>query len=212
MHVLTGVWLLYDVVLVSVYSSESATGTYTRSRRGSLPHPAALLGCHRAGSGAPRAAQQPSSSWRFYTSQGICVSAALSTGGFAFRFLDNTFRSTDVFNFDKAQLSQFFLLFFMFFLSYLRIHCEIRESEDLPLCMIQEFCIFTHLHLDIWSILHKLYVLTVGIAVYPDQFDEKTILLIEWFWPPCYRSVDHRPTGLFLDPITVHWSTYLSWC
>lgn len=46
---------------------------------------------------------------------GICVSAALSTGGFAFRFLDNTFRSTDVFNFDEAQLSQFFLFFMFFF-------------------------------------------------------------------------------------------------
>ena len=46
------------------------------------------------------------------------------------------FRSTDVFNFDKAQLTSFSFVFHVFFLSYLRIHCEIRESEDLLLCMI----------------------------------------------------------------------------
>lgn len=67
-----------------------------------------------------------------------------------------------------------------------------------------------HLHLDIWSILHKLCVLTVCIAVYPDQFDENIILLIEWPNFTCQIDLDQDSLHRLISGPTEYSLVYIS--
>ena len=48
-----------------------------------------------------------------------------------------------VLNFDKAQFIYFFLLLFVLFVSYIRIHCQIQGHEYLLLCFLLWVLCFT---------------------------------------------------------------------
>ena len=85
----------------------------------------------------------------------------------SFHFLDNVLCCIQVFNFDETPLTCFFFCHLCFGDNIKRIHCQIQDTEDLPLTFLLEFYNFISLTLDVDPFSVSFWILCeVGVKLY----------------------------------------------
>lgn len=107
----------------------------------------------------------------------------------------------------RRLLYHFFLLLVMLLASNLRIHCQTRGQEDLPLCFLLIFRWFSYRLLIRFELIFdcgmrlgsSFILLRVDTQLFQHHLLTVCSFLVEWSWHPCWKAIGHACVSLFLD-------------